>query len=443
MMDPSVLQPIKIFQLLEKVTSQDTRCISLKDSTLKELFPNRMMASKNFAQVGWDFTDTKIRLDNPEVMVLFFGKDGQGSETLFSLFLTLAEAETLRWAMQENPEAFKESAATLLLCRHLTPSRRISERDDLEWHRISYDWSTLLLSKNLLQDRINQKQHELAALAQILCLSKVFDSYLYFNLTELALLLKALSAASSHNASDHGAVSQEYIQMVLEERQSFFKCLVTSRRRCQNTYQGTPFSEIMSFFDASDMQRKERNAEKIRKAFQQNYKHISIETLQSSYCLFDTNSDGTLDHEELMSVMKNVYSKINLAEARDLDVMMKDTISVLDKNDTKAVSFRQFASFFFEGQGIDSSQKPKTAKARKKPMRIKLTRKQGSTSSKPQPADTNIPDRAPAADNMNLHMAPGPEATHVPSHILFQELSLIGQLVPAARREDNVKKNRR
>ena len=116
-----------------------------------------------------------------EVMVLFLGESyeedkddaAHGGEALFVLFLTLSEAETLRCAMQENSKAFIETAATLLLVKHMHPTVQESGSDSFSWDRLRYNWNSLLLSEDLITDRISKKERELS---QILCCSKVWLS---------------------------------------------------------------------------------------------------------------------------------------------------------------------------------------------------------------------------------------------------------------------------
>jgi ankyrin repeat protein/Ca2+-binding EF-hand superfamily protein len=362
-------------------------------------------------------------------MVLFLGdscgedKDdaADGGHALFTLFLTLSEAETLRWAMHRNPKAFNKSAATLLRCKHLTPTEQ-SGSDALSWDRLCYSWNSLLLSKDQISDKIQQRE-----LSQILCCTKVFDSYMYVNPAETALLLRSLCAAGARKSEEGGAVSSERARVMLEERQQFFKCLVSSRRRSGH-FEETPFSEVLSCVDFLEKKRKVENAETIRKAFQS---AVSIDQLEASYCRYDTDQNGRLDHDELTLAIKHVCradkSLAQSPELGDLNLVIRDTISVLDKKNTQSITFRQFTSFFFEGADITSSETQASEKMRKGPARRRCvsTRKQESKwSSKQQSADLPNFDQSPPV-SIVIALA------RVPAHILFREVHLIGQLQPA------------
>jgi ankyrin repeat protein len=329
--------------------------------------------------------------------------------------------------MQQNPEAFRESAATLLLCKHLTPSVPQVGSDESGWNRLAYNWSSLLLSKDLLRDQMmTQKQQ----LSQILCCCKVFDSYVYFTPDETVLLSEAYSAGRADSAGDRNAVSSEDTRVMKEERQQFFRCLVSSRRRV-DVYKGTPFAEVLSCVDYSEVERKEKNAGMFRKAFQ-NENAVSVDTMRAKYCQMDTDSNGTLDHEELKIALKELYIGMSiggksLAQPPDLDIMIQDTISVLDKNDSNSITFRQFASFFFGGADVNRSQQQESVK-KKKRTRHRVTRKQESGGPGHQPAALPNRHRVPSANDVTVVIP----MTPVPSHILFHEVSLIGKILPAS-----------
>ena len=115
-----------------------------------------------------------------EVMVLFLGESyeedkddaARGGEALFVLFLTLSEAETLRCAMQENSKAFIETAATLLLVKHIHPTVQQSGSDSFSWDRLRYNWNSLLLSEDLIMMLISSPLQEMSEESSTLNINK-------------------------------------------------------------------------------------------------------------------------------------------------------------------------------------------------------------------------------------------------------------------------------
>ncbi len=65
--DPAVLQPVRNFQLVQKGTPPQNS-VSLQESSLRELFPSGMLASKNFGKADSNFSDATIRLHNPGIL---------------------------------------------------------------------------------------------------------------------------------------------------------------------------------------------------------------------------------------------------------------------------------------------------------------------------------------------------------------------------------------
>ena len=407
-----------------------------EDRFVAEVFPRNMRVSINFGQINVDYCVPTNRLPNSECQLLFV----KGDEIL-CLFLTLPEAETIKFAMEENPGAFEESGATLLHCRPLDAKMKTRdwESKGANTHtsvedEVTYKWEVNLLSRNRLEKKLEGgKPRWRGDLAKALCLTKVFDSFHFFNDIEISLLFQQFCSGF-----DLESVSDK--KEILDVRSSLHNCLVRSRHR--SVSEMAPIQRILRNVNDKEFTRKVQSAKLVRDVLQSMGKS-SDEDILSMFAEFDASGNNSLDRGELTQILEKLLPK-DLDQRVDQTQVINDTIDLMGSAKTLEISFRQFCAFFFDKSNVQTKPRVQHVLDDAKSGRDKATKRrarkknmQRETSTGNAHSSTKGDFREAAATKLKRALVIVKAATRfnmaavkVPPHLLMRNTASIGRFVP-------------
>jgi Ca2+-binding EF-hand superfamily protein len=336
--DQSILQPIMNLTLVRSEHGDKLGYALRESKTLNKLFPKEFTISPNYGDQRLNYTDGKNRLHNTEIILFFVHQN-----VLHCVLVTLEEAESIRRAIQQNPNAYERCCATLAILKFNSAT---SKNDEMTKSREKYTWDDLecsLTSSTLTKNCINS---EFSALSRFICCCKMFDSFYYFSDIEVALLVELFSTNEKgeyHYSSDKLPRKKNVVNPCLMERQSFHDCLKKCRQRF-DSWQTSPFAKVLTSSDSETLLRITTVTEKIKKIFSENT--FLVSNLRHEFAIYDLNKNGHLDYDELMQAIESTQEKNHLDASWSKDELSSVIQNALSKSKGE-LTFTQFSLFFF------------------------------------------------------------------------------------------------